>query len=245
MALKAGRKDLAQFTEWVVDSAVNCENPDKFPLMMRLLLVVLKAQCLEPQLEYFMEDCLYDLYSMQLPRLREAKGLKLRVELFLSMVLANDRTFTRNTILDEFLKEPVELIDRYDYKQFPELTVFLKQHYIPYALANGKHQEIDEVQRVLKRSLVSNLEYSMQKNEILSYTDFIFDERLLCDATLLRDGIVNSWVADSLKIGKDSLVIKRPVIDSVYQAIVNNYQKLLDERLLSRMAGVVLQMARL
>jgi len=83
---------------------------------------------------------LYDLYSNQLAKLKEIKGIKLRVELFLCMALSNDKTFVaKNFLLREFLKEPVELIDRYDYRQFPELTVFLKRQYIPYALSNGKH----------------------------------------------------------------------------------------------------------
>lgn len=85
----------------------------------------------------------------------------------------------------------------------------------------------------------------MQKNEILCYTDFIFDERLLSDPVLLQEGLVDSWVAEALKVGKDSLVIKRPAIDSVYVAISSNYQRLVEGKLLSKLAGVVLQMVRL
>lgn len=85
----------------------------------------------------------------------------------------------------------------------------------------------------------------MQKAEILCYTDFVFDGRLVSDSVLLQEGFVDSWVADSLRVGKDSLVIKRPVIDSLYIALTSNYQRLLEGKLLSRLVGVVLQLARL
>lgn len=72
---------------------------------------------------------------------------------------------------------------------------------------------------ILKRALVTNLEYSMQIEEVMCYTNFIFDERLVCCRQLLEKGYVTKWVAEAFKVGKDNIVIKRPVIDQVFLAI--------------------------
>jgi hypothetical protein len=48
-ALKAGRKDLAQFTEWVVYDVINFESVEKYTFMLTILLIVLKSHCMIPQ----------------------------------------------------------------------------------------------------------------------------------------------------------------------------------------------------
>lgn len=63
----------------------------------------------------------------------------------------------------------------------------------------------------------------MTKAEVLCYSNFAFDSRLI--------GVVDlePMVRKALVVGKESLVIKRPVIDQVYKGLIKNYQKLCEE----------------
>lgn len=76
----------------------------------------------------------------------------------------------------------------------------------------------------------------------MCYTNFIFDQRLVCCSKLLRRQFVSKWVAEAFKIGKDNIVMKRSVIDKVFLAIEHGLMKLIEQKTLIELVDVVLTM---
>lgn len=200
---------------------------------------MLKAHADSAQKQHFLEDCLYELYS-KFHDIKEFKGLKLRVEMYLAVLLSRDKGFEDRRVINRLLEDPMSLIDQYDYRRFPELGQFLTAEFIPYAIEHYDPETLNSViaktGSFLLSSLISNLEYCMTKEEILCYSDFAFDERLVSRVDVLEAA------KEALSIGKNSLVVKRPVIDKVYKAIIGYYDDICARDKLLSLAPLVLLM---
>ena len=93
--------------------------------------------------------------------------------------------------------------------------------------------------------LLCNLEYSIVKEDVISYVNFVINDLTLANSHLLKEKYVERWVSLILKTGNSFIYFHRILINCLYGFLFRNYESLISDGLLEHYSGIVCDMAQL